>query len=82
MRARPPSEIVGLDIGGTKCAGSLWLRCRDLLGPEMRRVLRAEALADSRRACRIVPAKLGERIGNYGAVCVALHGLRLLEPKS
>jgi glucokinase len=57
--------------------GGLWLRCRDLLGPEMHRVLRAEALADSRRACRIVPAKLGERIGNYGAVCAALHSLRL-----
>jgi glucokinase len=62
--------------------GSLWLRCRDLLGPEMRRVLRAEALAEPRRACRIVPAKLGERIGNYGAVCVALHGLRLMNPQN
>ena len=61
--------------------GSLWLHCRDLLGPEMRRVLRAEALADSRRACRIVPAKLGEHIGNYGAVCVAFHGLRLMKAR-
>lgn len=55
--------------------GSLWLRCRDLLGPEMRRVLEEEALADSLRACRIVPARLGENLGNCGAVCVALHGL-------
>jgi glucokinase len=55
--------------------GSLWLRCRDLLEPEMRRVLEAEALPDSLRACRIVPAKLREETGNYGAVCVALHGL-------
>lgn len=61
--------------------GSLWLRCRDLLGPEMRRVLRAEALPDSRRACRIVPSKLGESIGDHGAVCAALHGLRLLDAK-
>lgn len=59
--------------------GSLWLRCRDLLGPEMRRVLFAEALADSRRACRIVPARLGKQIGNYGAVCVAQCGLGQFE---
>lgn len=59
--------------------GSLWLRCRDLLGPETLRVLQEEALADSLRACRIVPARLGERIGNYGAVCVALHGLGRLQ---
>lgn len=56
--------------------GSLWLRCRDLLGSEMRRVVRAETLADSRRACRIVPSALGESLGNYGAVAVALRGLQ------
>ncbi len=60
--------------------GSLWLRCRDLLGPAMRRALEEEALPDSRRACRITPARLGDRVGNYGAVCAALHGLRLLAP--
>lgn len=59
--------------------GSLWLRCRDLLGPEMRRVLKEEALPDSLRSCRIVPSRLGENLGNYGAVCVALHGLGRLE---
>ena len=70
-----------VDIVNPDCIviGSLWLRCRDLLGPEMRRVLKAETLADSLRACRIVPARLGERIGNYGAVCVALHGLGRLK---
>lgn len=62
--------------------GSLWLRCRDLLGPEMRRVLRAEALPASRQACRIVPARLGESTGNYGAVCAALHGLQSLDSTS
>jgi glucokinase len=60
--------------------GRLWLRCRDLLGPEMRRVLKAEALPDSFRACRILPAQLGENLGNYGAICVALYGLRRWAP--
>lgn len=58
--------------------GSLWLRCRDLLGPEMRRVLKQEALHNSLRACRIVPTQLGESVGNYGAIAVALQGLGLL----
>ena len=62
--------------------GSLWLRCRDLLGPEMRRVLRAEALPASLRACRIVPSKLGENLGNFGAVCAALHGLGRIDHTS
>jgi glucokinase len=61
--------------------GSLWLRCRDLLEPAMRVALEAEALPAARRACRIVAAQLGEEIGNYGAVCVALHGLNQLAPK-
>lgn len=74
---------VVVDILNPDCIviGSLWLRCRDLLGPEMRRVLRMEALSASRRACRIVPSRLGEQIGNYGAVCAALHGLRLFHTK-
>lgn len=54
--------------------GSLWLRCRDLLEPEARRVLRAEALPDSLRACRIVPSSLGENLGNYGAIAAGLYG--------
>lgn len=54
--------------------GSLYVRCRRLLEPEMRRVLEKEALPDSLRVCRIVPAKLGERVGDYGAICAALYG--------
>ncbi len=59
--------------------GSLWVRCRALLEPTMRPVLEAECLPDSLRACRIVPAKLGGRVGDYGAICVALHGLGQLD---
>lgn len=54
--------------------GSLYVRCREYLEPEMRRILAAEALPDSLRKCRIVPAKLGERVGDYGAICAALYG--------
>lgn len=54
--------------------GSLYVRCRKFLEPAMRRVLAAETLPDSLRKCRIVPAKLGETVGDYGAVCAALYG--------
>ncbi len=42
----------------------------DLLGPA-RRVLEREALAPSAAACEIVPAALGEKIGDIAALCVA-----------
>ncbi len=57
--------------------GSLYARCRSLLEPEMRRVLAVETLADSLRACTIVQARLGEKVGDYGAICAALDSFRL-----
>jgi glucokinase len=37
--------------------------------------LREEALSESLEDCRIEPAQLGERVGDYAAVCVALNGM-------
>jgi hypothetical protein len=34
--------------------------------------LEDEALSASTRACRIVPAALGEEIGDIAAICVAM----------
>jgi glucokinase len=39
----------------------------------MRRVLQEEALPQALAECRIVPAALGEEIGNYAAVAVARY---------
>ena len=58
--------------------GSLFVRCRRFVEPEMRRVIENEALVPAVQCCRIMPAKLGERVGGYGAVCAALHGLHRL----
>jgi len=44
-----------------------------LLGPA-KRVIREEALAPAARACRIVPAALGEKISDFAPLCVALAG--------
>ncbi len=51
--------------------GSIFTRQQDMLWPTAEKIIRMEALADSSSACRIVPAKLGELIGDYAALSVA-----------
>lgn len=41
--------------------------------PTMRQALQEEALARPLADCRIVPAELGEEIGNYASVAVARY---------
>jgi len=41
----------------------------------MRAVIEREALGSSARRCKIVPAVLGEQIGNYGSIAAVHHGL-------
>jgi glucokinase len=53
--------------------GSMGVRLGDLLLEPARRVIQEEAIASSVRACSIVPAALGESIGDYAALCVALE---------
>jgi glucokinase len=60
--------------------GGLAWRMGDALLAPMRRVIAREALPQTLRACEIVPAALGERIGDVSALCVAmgLEGSTLL----
>lgn len=52
--------------------GGLALRLGDaLLGPARKR-MQAEALGSSAAACEVVPAQLGESIGDVAAICVAM----------
>ena len=53
--------------------GSIYVRCQRFLEPTMREVLRQEALPQPLEDCRIVPAALGEEIGNYAAIAVARY---------
>lgn len=55
-------------------AGSIYARCQELFDSEMYAVIEREALAPSRKNCKICPAQLGERIGDYGAVMAAVYG--------
>ena len=51
--------------------GSIYGRARDLLEPTMNAVIAREALSHSREVCRIVPAQLGEHIGDIAALSLA-----------
>lgn len=51
--------------------GSIFGRQRELLEPLMQRVLADECLPQSLAACRVVPAGLGEQVGDYAALAVA-----------
>ena len=53
--------------------GSIYERCENLLAPKMNEVLSREALAPVLDACRVVPAALGDRIGDVAALSVAIN---------
>ncbi|MFB0515038.1 MAG: ROK family protein [Candidatus Neomarinimicrobiota bacterium] len=54
--------------------GGMGVRLGDLLLEPARSVISKEALPAAATVCRVVPAALGERIGDYAALCVALGG--------
>lgn len=51
--------------------GGIFMRSADLLIPSMERVLRRESLPRAREAVQIVPAGLGESIGDCAAIAIA-----------
>ena len=51
--------------------GGLYPRQKDLLWPAAEAVLKEEALGPSLKACRVLPAELGEAIGDYAALAAA-----------
>ena len=53
--------------------GSIFARSRNLLWKHAREVLERESLPLARKACKILPAKLGENIGDYAALSVAAY---------
>ena len=54
--------------------GSIYQRAENLLAKKMFEVIDRESLQASRKICRILPAKLGESIGDYAALSVATLG--------
>ena len=54
--------------------GSVFERSGDLLEPTMYEVIEKETLKLSREGCKVVPARLGNSIGDYAALSVAING--------
>lgn len=52
--------------------GSIFARSHNLLWEPAKRVIEKEALGVSANCCKVVPALLGEQIGDYAAIATAL----------
>lgn len=55
--------------------GSIFARSENLIRREMQKIIDAEALPNAARKCKVVPALLGESIGDIAAVSVAANGI-------
>ncbi len=56
--------------------GSMGVRLGDLLFNPAREVIAEEVIPGANAVCRILPAALGEKIGDYAALCVAIEAER------
>lgn len=54
--------------------GSIFARSGHLLTEEMNKIMKKECLTSSLEVCRVVPAELGDEIGDYAAISVAIAG--------
>jgi glucokinase len=52
--------------------GGLAMRTGEMMLGPARKVMAREALPASAGSCQVVPAALGERIGDVAALCVAM----------
>ncbi len=64
-----------IDILNPECIviGSIYARNVDLFKPIIDRVLQLEAIPSAVDVCQIKPAELGDAIGDYAALCVAIY---------
>jgi len=64
-----------IDILNPECIviGSIYARNEQMLKPLVEEVLRKEAIPEALAVCEILPAKLGDKIGDYAALCVAMQ---------
>ncbi|HET6871557.1 MAG TPA: ROK family protein [Sporolactobacillaceae bacterium] len=61
--------------------GSIYGRQKAILEPIVKAEIEREALSDSRRVCQIVPAGLGESVGDLASLSVALNALDMERSK-
>ncbi len=53
--------------------GSIYARNEEIFKPIVEKILNREAIPEAKAVCEIVPALLGEKIGDYAALCIALQ---------
>jgi glucokinase len=51
--------------------GGVFMRSHDLLMPHAERIIKKEALTHTAPSCTVLPAKLGEFIGDASALAIA-----------
>lgn len=73
MLGRGLSVLIDILNPGMIVLGSIFARCEDLIAPAMQKVIEKECLSPAAKVCRIVPAKLGESIGDIAALSVAIQ---------
>ena len=74
MLGRSAAILVDLLNPEAIVIGSIFTRSEALIRPHMERILKKEALSSAYGVCRILPAELGESIGDYAALAVAFEG--------
>ncbi|NQU52634.1 MAG: ROK family protein [Bacteroidetes bacterium] len=64
-----------IDMLNPQCIviGSIYARNVELFKPHIDRVLEMEAIPSAVEVCEIKPAELGDTIGDYAALCVAIN---------
>ncbi|MBQ8838853.1 MAG: ROK family protein, partial [Bacteroidales bacterium] len=57
--------------------GSIYARNEAMMKPYIEEVIGREALGLSAKVCKVKPAALGESVGDYAAVSVAVNALNI-----
>jgi len=60
--------------------GSIFSRQRDLLWPHARAVIETEALALAAQVCQVLPTGLGEQVGDFASLAVAISSVKAQNP--
>ena len=76
MLGRGLSILIDLLNPEAVVLGSIYTRVPNLLIPTMEEELNKQCLPQSRAVCRILPAALGESLGDVAALTVAINGAR------
>jgi len=64
-----------IDILNPECIiiGSIYTRNEALLKPLIEKIIQKEVIPEALEVCKILPSKLGDDIGDYAALCVAMQ---------